>query len=98
MLTIFANSGEVLTPGCNVCVEEGSSITLDCTVSVGAPPISYNWTDSNGNTLSENARLVVSQPGDYNCAASNLDDVVTTEASVLFCESLECVPYIVLVL
>ena len=84
--TVFPDSGAVLPPGCDVCIQEGSTITLDCSVSSGAPPITYNWTDANGMVVSTMARFTVNTPGMYMCRASNVDDIETTEASVLFCE------------
>ena len=80
----FPEDGEVLPPGCDVCIRPGTSVTLNCMVSAGTPPISYNWT-LNGTEVSRNARLVVMEPGNYSCTATNLDNAPVVEASVLYC-------------
>ena len=80
----FPEDGAVLPPGCDICLLPGTSATLNCMVSAGTPPIAYNWT-LNGTQVSQNARLVVREPGNYTCQASNLDDILAVEASVLFC-------------
>ena len=85
--TVFAMTGSTLPPGCNVCTERGSIVTLDCTVTAGAPPITYNWTrDTPDNTVSRNPLLVVTEPGDYTCTAGNVDERFMSRSSVLFCE------------
>ena len=81
---LFPDDGGVVAPGCDICIQRGSSVTLDCTVSAGTPPISYSWT-MNGEEVSRNPRLVVTQAGNYSCSASNLDNDPVVEASILFC-------------
>ena len=74
--------------GCNVCIPEGSSVTLDCTVSVGTPPITYAWSGPpDGNVISSQPRLTVNTQGDYNCNASNLDGPSgAMSANVIVCK------------
>ena len=80
----FPEDGAFLLPGCNICLQPGTSATLDCTVSAETPPITYRWT-LNGTEVSQNARLVVREPGNYSCQASNQDNAPVVETSVLFC-------------
>lgn len=80
---IFPEDGDILPPGCDICLQAGTTATLDCTVSAGTPPIAYNWT-VNGTEVSQNPRLVVREPGNYSCQASNPDNNPVVEASILF--------------
>lgn len=81
---LFLNDGDMAPPGCDVCILEDTSVTLNCMVSSGAPPISYSWI-MNGVEVSQNPRLTVREPGNYSCTATNPDSVSVMEASVLFC-------------
>ena len=80
----FPEDEEVLPPGCDLCIQQGTSVTLNCMVSGGTPPISYSWT-ANGTEVSRSERLVVRNPGNYSCTATNLDNAPVVEASVVFC-------------
>ena len=81
---LFLDDGDAAPPGCDVCILPGTTVTLNCMVSSGTPPISYSWT-MNGVEVSQNPRLTVREPGNYSCTATNLDNVQDIEASVLFC-------------
>lgn len=91
--TIFAVTGDVLPSGCNVCVPEGNSVTLDCSSS-SASEVTYRWTDDDGNLLSTSEFLMVSVPGNYTCTATNIDNPSVLSATALFCKlSLICYLY-----
>ena len=89
---VFPNSGAVLNPGCNICIQEGASVTLDCTVISGDPPITYVWTNGTEDVvLAQTPKLTVTMPGTYSCNVTNLNELERTDmvASVLFfCKSI----------
>ena len=81
---LFLDNGEMAPPGCDICILQDTSVTLNCMVSAGTPPISYSWV-VNGVEVSQNPRLTVREPGKYSCTATNMDNAPVVEASVLFC-------------
>ena len=83
--TIFGTTGDIVPSGCNVCIPEGNSVTLDCS-SASESPVSYRWTDDYGNLLSTSERLRVSVPGNYTCTALNVDNPSVISATALFCK------------
>ena len=86
---VFPDSGAVVNPGCDICILEGASVTLDCTVTSGDPPITYMWRDGiTGVLLAETPKLTVTMPGNYSCNVANLDERTDMVASVLLCKSI----------
>lgn len=84
---IFPERNEVVSVACDVvCIREGTRVTLDCTVTSGTPPITYTWTDGDGNVLSNQPTLTVSTPDNYSCNAENLDAPENREISLLSCK------------
>lgn len=81
---IYPEGNDVVPVACDtVCIREGTSIILDCTVTSGTPPIIYTWTDGDGNFLSNEPTLKVSVPDSYSCNAENLDNPENWEATLL---------------
>ena len=81
---LFLDDGDAASPGCDVCIVQGTSVMLNCMVSAGTPPISYSWI-MNGVEVSQNPILTVRKPGNYSCTATSMDNAPVVEASILFC-------------
>ena len=86
-LVIFPERNEVVSVACDtVCIREGTSVTLSCTVIAGTPPIDYTWFDGQGTVLSNLPFLTVNTPDNYTCNAANLDAPENREVSLLSCK------------
>ena len=91
---IFRDDNEVAPVGCNVCIPQGTTVTLDCTATIGSSPISYEWRNGDGMVVSNSSTFEVTMEGDYNCTASNEDSPGVSSASVLFCKFFPAYNYI----
>ena len=84
---IFPERDGVVSVACDVvCIREGNSIFLSCTVTAGTPPFRYTWFDGEGRVISNYPTLFVSTPGNYTCNAANRDVPENRQTSFVSCK------------
>lgn len=75
----LAPTADTGTPGTLTCTT--NSVQLDGSNSSGGSNLSYEWFDSNNNSISSNSTATVNSSGDYSLVVTNNDNGCTDQSS-----------------